>query len=1091
MELSLRHVIPDSDDFRYVSELYDLAFPKAEQERMENIIKVSENTQFGELSVVMDGDTRVGMLYLLFNKDLVYIYYLAIDPGMRGRGYGSAIISMVRDSYPDHRFALGCEAPDEKADNNVQRLDRMRFYERNGFRDTGRRTHWDGVTYAQLEIGRTGRFEVGKMFRLHSKYSKRYRYIFEFWVFACSEYPRCCFISSSQSIIMRKFLSAIVLVLVLIAAPLIISDGSDACTGFYVGSDVSETGGTLIGQTADSGAYSPAVYRIVESSSVPGRTLTGTNGFVYALPDTTYRYYTSDIYHSPGAPLGCGNGVTNEKGLAYSGSITAYTSTAALTADPLVTTGLGEELAGEIVGACCSSAKEAVQLIATIIDTYGSAERNIYIFADKTEAWYMESYSGHQYAAVKLPKDKVAFFGNEFGLVYLEDFGNDVLTSQNFKKLADDSGFAVYDAGKLNLMKTYQRPLQDYGHMRTWMGHQKLAPSQFSADYDLNTVYPLLFTPDDKVSVKQIADLLRNRFEGTQYCPDVTGKSVRVAGVENTSLAHILEIRSDLPDEMCTIKWNCIGPTVYGVFIPCSSGTLSLDDAFVAQTYKYSVNDDSAYGLMKLLNSMLTESGFLTDTSDVSKDILTDGVRKYWSDMEVYYSAVYDKVIEKAKEYYQTSPQDALNYLTTYTKGIQNDQMIEAHTIYEESQLALMMKTSTKGSRSAVSPFIDVEVLAKRFGWDCTITADRATFTHGSDVITIDAPALYSEDGTLKYGASVKTVKVHLADGRYRIQYSDALVFVQNGTPVVVDYGFVPSAEPVVKPSSVPSEPSVPVTPSPPVDQGTTDPPELSIPEGTDVLSGIVVTTDDLGVKNLVQVIEDQFGSEVVVSANISDEKVDLSVTADSQAPVISETMAGAILDSIKTGDSMDMRIDTNSPVLSIPSSLYNSSKIDDIRVGFESVGTSLILPNGALSGVEDQITLSFRMAVSDTGPLNQPDMGTITGFDLGISGANTTFQKKVSVSVPFSIPYTAKQIQAYCVDTEEYIDISYLNGIGTFEVDHFSRWAIVYSVLDDGPIPVIEEPKSDSGNDSIVYVMALSVVCVAIGCAFLLVKKH
>ena len=76
-------------------------------------------------------------------------------------------------------------------------------------------------------------------------------------------------------------------------------------------------------------------------------------------------------------------------------------------------------------------------------------------------------------------------------------------------------------------------------------------------------------------------------------------------------------------------------------------------------------------------------------------------------------------------------------------------------------------------------------------------------------------------------------------------------------------------------------------------------------------------------------------------------------------------------------------------------------------------------------------------------------------------------------------------------MDTEEYIDISYLNGIGTFEVDHFSKWVIVYSVLDDGPIPVIEEPKSDSGNDSIVYVMALSVVCVAIGCAYLLVKKH
>ena len=576
---------------------------------------------------------------------------------------------------------------------------------------------------------------------------------------------------------MNKFLPAVALILMLFASPFII-DGTDACTGFYVGSDVSETGGTLIGQTADTGAYSPAVYRIVDSSNVPGRSLVGTNGFVYALPDTTYRYYTSDIYHSPGAPLGCGNGVTNDKGLAYTGSITAYTSTAALTADPLITSGLGEELAGEIVGACCSNAKEAVQLIASIIDTYGSSERNIYIFADKTEAWYMESYSGHQYAAVKLPKDKVAFFGNEFGLVYLEEFGDDVITSANFKKLADDSGFAVYDDGKLNLMKTYQRPLQDYGHMRTWMGHQKLAPTQFSSDYDVNTVYPLLFAPDDKVSVKEIADLLRNRFEGTEYCPDVTGKSVRVAGIENTSLAHILEIRSDLPDEMCTIKWSCIGPTVYGMFIPCSSGTLSLDDAFAAQTYKYSVDDGTAYGLMKLLNSMLTESGFLTDTSDVSKDILTDGVRKYWSDMEVYYSAVYEEVISKAKEYYQNSPQDALDYLTSYTKGIQRDQMIEARAIYEESKLALMMNTSTKASRSAVSPFIDVEVLAERFGWTCTVTDERLTFVRGSDTITIDAPEMYVENGTITHGESSKSIKVHIADGRYRIQYTDAAVFI-------------------------------------------------------------------------------------------------------------------------------------------------------------------------------------------------------------------------------------------------------------------------------------------------------------------------
>ena len=175
MELFLRHVIPDSDDYRYVSKLYSLSFPESERIRIEDIIKVSENTQLGELSVVVDGETRIGMLYLLFNKDLVYIFYLATDPGVRGRGYGSAILSLVKESYPDHRFSLGCEEPDENADDNEMRLRRKRFYERNGFSDTGRRAHWQGVTYAMMAIGQTGRFEVGRMMRRHFKYSKRYR----------------------------------------------------------------------------------------------------------------------------------------------------------------------------------------------------------------------------------------------------------------------------------------------------------------------------------------------------------------------------------------------------------------------------------------------------------------------------------------------------------------------------------------------------------------------------------------------------------------------------------------------------------------------------------------------------------------------------------------------------------------------------------------------------------------------------------------------------------------------------------------------------------------------------------------------------
>ena len=173
MQLSLRHVKAGTEDYEFVADLYDFSFPKEEQEKIENIMKVSE-TSLGEFSVVLDGDVRVGLLHLMMRKDLVYIYYLAIDPGMRKRGYGSAVLDLVRTIYPGHRFALNSEAPDDTAKNNEQRLERIEFYEKNGFVDSGTRTTWEGVTYALMTSGGNVRkHETWKLFRMAEKVAKK------------------------------------------------------------------------------------------------------------------------------------------------------------------------------------------------------------------------------------------------------------------------------------------------------------------------------------------------------------------------------------------------------------------------------------------------------------------------------------------------------------------------------------------------------------------------------------------------------------------------------------------------------------------------------------------------------------------------------------------------------------------------------------------------------------------------------------------------------------------------------------------------------------------------------------------------------
>ena len=170
--ICFRRVEPGSEDYGYVADLYSFSFPPAEREGMDIMMRVS-GTGFGRLSVALDGDERIGLLYTLECSDLVYIYYLAVDPGLRGMGYGSEIIRKVREEHPGCRLSLSCEAPDDAAENNGQRLERISFYERNGFRDTGMRAEWRGVTYVHMVCGDSvGRSEIESIFKRHRELGK-------------------------------------------------------------------------------------------------------------------------------------------------------------------------------------------------------------------------------------------------------------------------------------------------------------------------------------------------------------------------------------------------------------------------------------------------------------------------------------------------------------------------------------------------------------------------------------------------------------------------------------------------------------------------------------------------------------------------------------------------------------------------------------------------------------------------------------------------------------------------------------------------------------------------------------------------------
>jgi dipeptidase len=452
---------------------------------------------------------------------------------------------------------------------------------------------------------------------------------------------------------------------------------SAACTAVYVGQDVSADGSIIFARSNDLqgevGGNHITVTPRVENES--GRTMpVSVDGKIKApIPETTYKYTATPYMNStivafeegvPDAAV-----CTNEYGVAMTMSITAFQNEAAIEADPYVEDGLCEDAASDLVVCQSKTAREGVEVLLGLIDKYGNSESNIAIIADQNEVWYVEMYGGHQYAAVKLPKDKVSVFGNEYSLEYLSDY-EDNITSKDLISLAEEKGFAVHGKdNEINLFDTYagKDTITDYSHLRTWIGHHILAPSNFTTTYNHNALYPLCFTPDKNVSVDDVSQLLRNRYEGTKYSPDETGRiDTRVIGTDTALSAHIVQIFPDLPAEMSCVSWVSSGPAIYGVFVPVSNDCINVSEAYGANqpAENQSVFDTGHYPYY-VFKDLCTRC-----VGPDNYKVYGEPVKEYWHNAESNMFAGMSKVLTQAAKMNDSNTR--ADYITSYCDDMQS-----------------------------------------------------------------------------------------------------------------------------------------------------------------------------------------------------------------------------------------------------------------------------------------------------------------------------------------------------------------------------------------------------------------------------------
>ena len=144
--------IRESKDWKRAKALYREAFPREERAPFFLLKRRAEQGK-ADFWQISDGSLPVGIAYVVSCGDLSYLFYFAVGQSLRGKGYGTAALNLLKERYAGGRFFLAIEPPDENAENYAQRVRRHAFYRQCGFEDLPFRLKEASVVYSIMGIG--------------------------------------------------------------------------------------------------------------------------------------------------------------------------------------------------------------------------------------------------------------------------------------------------------------------------------------------------------------------------------------------------------------------------------------------------------------------------------------------------------------------------------------------------------------------------------------------------------------------------------------------------------------------------------------------------------------------------------------------------------------------------------------------------------------------------------------------------------------------------------------------------------------------------------------------------------------------------
>lgn len=304
--------------------------------------------------------------------------------------------------------------------------------------------------------------------------------------------------------------------------------------------------------------------------------------FQWTAPADTYRYtYVRD--HGDNGWEGMDNAYSaagiNEHGVSCSATLSIYASTETQGADPNVDEGIGEYSYVAIALGQSKTAREAVELLGSLVSQYGACSCDQVIISDAKQSWLLAVLSGHQWIAFQLPEDKASVNPNMGSLFYEIDLDNpNVLHSEGIVTMPEEHGFLkTFENGKPDIARTYSRLNEGNGQFSRYVIGRAYFDSLAGLDYTVNekgfitgvTDAPLFFKPGR--SDWSTFDMIRSL---AARADNVTGLEANVStgvtgiGRQDSLESHVFEIKRGSDPQIATVEWLALNRDEFSVAVP-------------------------------------------------------------------------------------------------------------------------------------------------------------------------------------------------------------------------------------------------------------------------------------------------------------------------------------------------------------------------------------------------------------------------------------------------------------------------------------------------------------------------------------------